>query len=407
MSPTLAVAVLIATVAVLCGLLPFASHRSWLLLAVHDGCARPRFDNWDGPLPSGDGATAAVQRTGGCGAPHRRGMLPGLSGRGARDPSSRRLDGRDLSASLQSGSILGDDGVMDVHHIRRSDRTGFKAGALAGGTAVSRGEFLAIFDADFLPPPDTLRRMVGPFQDPGVGMVQARWDHLNEGDSALTRAQALLLDGHFFFEQGGRYRSRRFFNFNGTAGMWRRTCLEEAGGWRADTLTEDLDLSYRAQMAGWSFEFLEDVGVPAELPGTVAALQVQQRRWAQGGVQTARKLLPGLLRGDWSLGIKLEATIHLAGPSRPSTFTVALGLLLFPSALARRTLGLDHWMGLDLIVFAWATIPFVVFYLAAARKTGPHLDARCIRVRVPDACLGRGAVGSGDPGCLARLVGGE
>ncbi|NIP60760.1 MAG: glycosyltransferase, partial [Gemmatimonadetes bacterium] len=182
-----------------------------------------------------------------------------------------------------------------------------------------------------------------------------------------TRTQALLLDGHFFLEQGGRYAAGRFFNFNGTAGIWRRSCLDEAGGWEADTLTEDLDLSYRAQMAGWRFVFLDDVGVPAEIPSRTGALEVQQRRWAQGGIQTARKLLPRLLRSDRPWPVKLEAVVHLCG-HLAHPLTLALGLLLLPSALARRALGMEELLGLDLLVFGAATVPFLFFYGAAGRR---------------------------------------
>ena len=254
-----------------------------------------------------------------------------------------------------------------VHH--RDERTGYKAGALAAGLESATGEFILILDADFVPRPDLLEVLLPPMADPGVGMVQARWDHLNEQDSWLTRAQALLLDGHFFLEQRGRYRGGRFFNFNGTAGLWRRRALADAGGWQSDTLTEDLDISYRAQMAGWRFVLRDDVGVPAELPATRASLLVQQRRWAQGGVQTARKLLPRVLRGPWSPAVKFEAFIHLCGHlAHPLTF--ALSLLVVPAALARRTLGIDRLWWLDLALFLTATAPFILFYWTAARRRG-------------------------------------
>jgi len=268
-----------------------------------------------------------------------------------------------------------------VSHLRRERREGFKAGALAQGLKVARGEFLLILDADFVPRPDLLHALLPSFDDPGVGMVQARWDHLNEGSRLLTRAQALLLDGHFYFEQAGRHAAGRFLNFNGTAGMWRRTALEDAGGWSADTLTEDLDVSYRAQMAGWRFIYRGDVGVPAELPEGTRALEVQQRRWAQGGVETGRKLLPSLWRGPWSLGVKAEATFHLLGHvAHP--LTVVLGVLLLPSALARQSLGLEAWILADLLVFGAATGSFLLFYVAAAR-----MRRRPWRRAVPQAAL--------------------
>ena len=256
---------------------------------------------------------------------------------------------------------------VTVHH--RKVRTGYKAGALAAGLESATGEYILILDADFVPRPDLLEALLPSMADPGVGMVQARWDHLNEQDSWLTRAQALLLDGHFFLEQRGRYLGGRFFNFNGTAGLWRRQALADAGGWQADTLTEDLDISYRAQMAGWRFVLRDDVGVPAELPATPASLLVQQRRWAQGGVQTARKLLPRVLRGPWRPAVKFESFVHLCGHlAHPLTF--ALSLLVVPAALARRTLGIDRLWWLDLALFLAATAPFIVFYWTAARRRG-------------------------------------
>jgi len=272
-------------------------------------------------------------------------------------------------------------GGISAVHLHRTSRSGYKAGALAAGMEVARGEFFLILDADFVPPPDLLLRLLPSFGDPRVGMVQARWDHLNEEARLLTRAQALLLDGHFFFEQGGRHAAGRFLNFNGTAGMWRREALDEAGGWSSDTLTEDLDVSYRAQMAGWRFVYRGDVGVPAELPEGIRALEMQQKRWAQGGVETGRKLLPSLWRGPWPRAIKWEASVHLLG-HLAHPLTVVLGVLLLPSALARRSLGLEGWLVADLVVFSAATGSFLLFYLSAARARG-----RTWRRSLPQAVL--------------------
>lgn len=256
---------------------------------------------------------------------------------------------------------------VQLHH--RKARTGFKAGALAAGLDTAKGDFVLILDADFLPDRSLIQELLPSLADPAVGMVQARWDHLNRRNSWLTRAQAVLLDGHFLLEQAGRYRLGRFFNFNGTAGIWRRQALEEAGGWQHDTLTEDLDISYRAQMAGWRFVFREEVGVPAELPHDVSAFLVQQRRWAQGGVQTARKLLPRLLRGRFPGWVKVESLIHLCGHlAHPLTFLLAL--LIVPAAAARRTVGVERLWWLDLAVFLAAVGPFMAFYFAAERKRG-------------------------------------
>ena len=254
-----------------------------------------------------------------------------------------------------------------IRHLRRNNRAGYKAGALAAGLELAEGEFILILDADFVPDPTLIHELLGPFQDPEVGMVQARWDHLNETASLLTRCQALLLDAHFYFEHGGRSASGCFLNFNGTAGIWRRRALDDAGGWSADTLTEDLDVSYRAQMAGWRFVFRPEIGVSAELPDSARALEVQQKRWSQGGMQTARKILPTLLSGKWSAGVKGEAIAHLLG-HLAHPLTLLLGILLVPSALARRSLGFERLLYLDILVFATATLSFLIFYSAAGRK---------------------------------------
>lgn len=258
---------------------------------------------------------------------------------------------------------------VDITVLHRTDRHGYKAGALAAGLDSATGDYILILDADFVPPPGLLEDLLPTMADPRVGMVQARWDHLNEDESWLTRAQALLLDGHFLVEQRGRYRGRRLFKFNGTAGLWRRRALDDAGGWHHDTLTEDLDISYRSQMAGWRFVLRDEVGVPAELPRSPAALLVQQRRWAQGGVQAARKLLPSVLGSSLRPVVKFEGVVHLCGQfAYPLTF--ALALLVVPAAFARRQLGMDALWWLDLALFAGAAGPFIAYYLTAARRRG-------------------------------------
>ncbi|PYQ15483.1 MAG: glycosyl transferase family 2 [Acidobacteria bacterium] len=176
---------------------------------------------------------------------------------------------------------------------------------------LARGEFVLIFDADFVAPPDILEKTLGQFGDPKVGMVQVRWGHINRDYSLLTQVQAVLLDGHFVLEHGGRSRTGRFFNFNGTAGIWRRQVIRDAGGWQHDTLTEDLDLSYRAQMKGWRFVYLQDVVSPAEVPVEMNAFKSQQHRWAKGSVQTCKKLLPRVLASRLPWHIKLESAFHL------------------------------------------------------------------------------------------------
>ncbi len=203
-------------------------------------------------------------------------------------------------------------GGVDISHITRNDRIGFKAGALAHGLTLARGEFIAIFDADFLPPPDFLRRTIPYFQDAGIGVVQTRWEHVNEDYSLLTHLQAFGLDAHFRIEQRGRCAGGYFINFNGTGGVWRRTCILDAGNWQHDTLTEDLDLSYRAQVRGWKFKYLENVGTPAELPVTMSALKTQQFRWTKGAAECARKNLPAVFKSSKISALtKIHAFFHL------------------------------------------------------------------------------------------------
>src|SRR5687768_2691951 len=200
---------------------------------------------------------------------------------------------------------------IDIAYIHRTDRTGYKAGALEAGMAVAKGEYIAIFDADFIPTTDFLMRTVSFFADPKVAMVQARWGHINRDYSLLTKIQSILLDAHFVLEHGGRNRAGLFFNFNGTAGIWRRQAIVDAGGWQHDTLTEDLDLSYRAQLRGCNFIFLPNLLAPAEVPVEMNSFKSQQHRWAKGSIQTCRKLLPQILHANVPLGVKAEAFFHL------------------------------------------------------------------------------------------------
>lgn len=204
---------------------------------------------------------------------------------------------------------------LDVQHIRRPDRVGFKAGALAYGLDSAKGEFIAIFDADFLPHPNFLRATVSNFTDPKIGVVQARWEHINQDYSVFTEAQAFHLDAHFTVEQFSRDRGGFYMNFNGTAGVWRKTCIEDAGGWQSDTLTEDLDLSYRAQLKGWKFRYIDEIGAPAELPAEMGAIKSQQYRWMKGGAEVARKMLGTLWRSDVSFWRKLHGSMHLLSSS--------------------------------------------------------------------------------------------
>jgi len=202
---------------------------------------------------------------------------------------------------------------VNIELIHRVDRKGYKAGALENGLRTAAGELIAIFDADFVPKPDWLKRTVPSFQTPELGCLQTRWGHTNQQYNSLTRAEAMGIDGHFIIEQTVRSKNGFFLNFNGTAGLWRRACIEDAGGWQWDTLTEDLDLSYRAQMRGWKFDYLPDVVVPAELPPQVEAYKKQQFRWAKGSFQVVRKILPNVLKAKLPLKVRFMALLHLTG----------------------------------------------------------------------------------------------
>ncbi|MBA2664890.1 MAG: glycosyltransferase [Bradymonadaceae bacterium] len=275
---------------------------------------------------------------------------------------------------------------IDIKVLHRTDRTGYKAGALQAGMAVARGELIAVFDADFVPQPEFLRLTIDHFTDPKVGMVQARWGYINRDYSLLTRAQAVLLDGHFVLEHTARNRSGRFFNFNGTAGMWRRTAIEEAGGWEHHTLTEDLDLSYRAQLKGWQFIFLRDVVVPSEIPVEMNAFKAQQHRWAKGSLQTAIKLLPRVLKSPLPFKVKLEAFHHLTG-NLAYLLLVVLAVLMPLATLVRIQHGWYEVMILDLPIFISATFSVCYFYWVSQREIGRD---RLEIVRLIPAVLGIG-----------------
>ena len=260
---------------------------------------------------------------------------------------------------------------MSISHVHRTDRTGFKAGALEAGLREATGEFVAIFDADFVPAPDFLRRTLPHFGDPHVGLVQARWGHINRAFSLLTQIQSIMLDGHFVIEHGARHRAGCFFNFNGTAGIWRRTAIEDAGGWQHDTLTEDLDLSYRAQLAGWRFVFLPHVVSPAEVPVEMNAFKAQQRRWAKGSIQTCRKLLPRILRSSLPLRIKAEAFVHLTANVN-YVLMVLLSLLIVPAMYVRQGAGWRTMWLVDAPLFCAATLSIGAFYTVCLREI--HTD---------------------------------
>ncbi len=264
---------------------------------------------------------------------------------------------------------------VTYHH--RTNRHGFKAGALAEGLQSAKGEFVAIFDADFVPPADFLRKTIHHFTDPKIGMVQTRWTHINRNYSFLTEVEAILLDGHFVLEHSGRARSKVFFNFNGTAGMWRRSAIEEAGGWQHDTLTEDTDLSYRAQLKGWKFIYLQDVECPAELPVEMTAFKTQQARWAKGLIQTARKILPQVLKSDAPFHVKAEAWYHLtANVSYP--LMVMLSVLLLPAMIIRFYQGWFQMLYIDLPLFMASTFSISSFYLVSQRELFPKTWPRAL-----------------------------
>ncbi len=260
---------------------------------------------------------------------------------------------------------------IDIHHLRRAaetgSRRGFKAGALDYGLQRARGSLIAVLDADFVPHPDFLRRTVPHFRAaPRCGAVQMRWGHINRGTSLLTRIQAMLLDGHFLVEHEARFRSGRFFNFNGTAGVWRADAIHDAGGWQHDTLTEDLDLSYRAQLRGWHFRYLRDAECPGELPAEMAAFQSQQFRWAKGSVQTGRKLLPALWRANLPGVVKLEATFHLLNNLAYLLMVVPVFLAL-PLALTAHRGTVSEQLALYSAFFLLSSASVTVFYAVTAR----------------------------------------
>jgi cellulose synthase/poly-beta-1,6-N-acetylglucosamine synthase-like glycosyltransferase len=257
---------------------------------------------------------------------------------------------------------------ITYHH--RDNREGFKAGALAEGMKTAKGEFIALFDSDFVPPPRVIRQMVDYFTDAKVAVVQGRWTWLNRHYSNLTEVQAILLDGHFMIEHGGRNFSGRFFNFNGTAGMWRRAAIDDAGGWQHDTLTEDTDLSYRAQLKGWKFVYDPSIECPSELPVEMNAFKAQQARWAKGLVQVALKLLPTIWRSDVPFKCKLEATLHLTCNFAYPLMTL-FSIILLPAMIVRFYQGWFQMLYLDLPLFLLSTCSFSTFYMVGQRQLYP------------------------------------
>ena len=350
------------------GLLAYASHRWWLLRAPAQAPLAP--EPWWAPghepqvlvqLPVRD-EESVVGR-----------LLDAVAALDwPRDSLRVQLldDSGDVAAAVGAAAVARARAAgVRIEQVRRGSRHGFKAGALANGLAATDEPFVAVFDADFVPAPDFLRRLLPHLADPRVGLVQARWGHLDRDASWLTRAQAVMLDAHFRVEQVARQGAGRFFNFNGTAGIWRRACIDDAGGWQHDTLTEDLDLSYRAQLAGWRFVFDASVEVPAELPGDMRAFRSQQHRWVKGAFQTARKLLPRVWAKAMPWTLKLESTVHL-------TANVVYPLLIVLVALmAPLLVGGARWpagalLASQLALFGVGTLPVALFLAEGQRRAG-------------------------------------
>jgi len=282
-------------------------------------------------------------------------------------------DSTDETVALAEAGVkqLAEQG-FNVEYIHRTDRTGFKAGALENGMDSCAGEFILILDADFVPKPNLLLDTIHFFTNPKVGMVQSRWGHINRDYSMLTHIQAMFLDGHLVLEQTARSRAGRFINFNGTGGLWRRSCIVEAGGWQHDTLTEDLDLSYRAQLAGWKFLFLKDLITPAELPVDMNGFRSQQHRWTKGSIQTCKKILGTVWRSSLPLLVKVEATVHLTS-NFAYLLLVFLCVLLHESPQSSALLS-GPWRALlfDVPVFVLASLSAAVFYAVAQRENDPR-----------------------------------
>ena len=301
-------------------------------------------------------------------------------------------------------AALRDEG-LDIRYVHRKERTGYKAGALEEGLVRAEGDFVLVFDADFVPEPGIVRELVHFFTDPAVGMVQARWSHLNPDQSLLTRCQAMFLDGHFVIEHAARNRSGRFFNFNGTAGMWRKATIVDAGGWQHDTITEDMDLSYRAQLAGWKFVYAPQVNVPAELPYDMSSFKGQQYRWAKGSAQTARKLLGTIMRAPVPAKVKAEAYFHLTN-NLVYVFLLLLAALQLPNMLIRRQMDNPELLMLDVPLFLATCGSVATFYVIAQRDL--HGGWTTAVRRLPGMmALGIGLAVNNGRAVLVGLLGGD
>ena len=314
-----------------------------------------------------------------------------------------------VASQIVERYAAGFDGVnpmepQPIVYLHRSNRHGYKAGALDKGLDVARGEFIAIFDADFVPPPEWVMQVIHHFAEPEIGMVQTRWTHLNREYSFMTQVEAILLDGHFVLEHGGRSRAGVFFNFNGTAGMWRRETISSAGGWQHDTLTEDTDLSYRAQMEGWKFKYLQDVECPAELPIEMTAFKTQQARWAKGLIQVSKKILPRVLASNASRSVKIEAFYHLtANLSYP--LMIVLSVLLMPAMIIRFYQGWFQMLYIDLPLFMASTFSISSFYLVSQKELFPKRWLRSLLYLPLLMALGIGLTVTNTRAVLEALTG--
>lgn len=293
---------------------------------------------------------------------------------------------------------------FDIEHVRRTNRTGYKAGALSDAMDDVKGEYIAIFDADFIPHPNFLQRTLPVFKDPKVGLVQSRWTYLNSAKNKLTRLQTVMLDAHFGVEQVTRFGKGLFFNFNGTAGIWRKETIFDAGGWKSDTLTEDTDLSYRAQMRGWKFIYRPDIGCPSEIPEKMNAFKVQQHRWAKGAIEVMRKLLPTVWAAKIPLKAKVEATFHLTANISYLLMFVDSLFFLLPTVHIREQMGVSPLVWLDLPIFAFASLSHAYFFLSGQKYLyGSMLDKLSIMPTLLATSIGLGV--NNGRGVIEALVG--
>lgn len=292
---------------------------------------------------------------------------------------------------------------FDVEYVHRANREGFKAGALCNGMETAKGDIIAIFDADFVPHADFLQKTVHHFTDPMVGIVQTRWAHINENYSLLTRIQGIFLDGHFMMESLPRSRAGLYVNFNGTAGLWRRQAIEAAGGWEHDTITEDLDLSIRAQMKGWKYVYLPEIECPAELPVEMNAYKNQQNRWAKGSTQVCRKLFWTVMKSDIPKPVKTELFFHLTANLAFPLMNL-LALILVPAMIVRFNQGLREMFLLDLPIFLASTVSVVLFYVESQKAL--HADWKKRAMLLPALmAVGIGLAVTNGKGVIEALLG--